>query len=102
MSTHINLIVHTTPAGVAVQVYGPLHAENDAAKVARMMVEFAEPLFMGGKPIVLMGEAEPQIAPAMSRARAALACNCDTRRGDLSLHECQTLRCAMCGGELLA
>jgi hypothetical protein len=56
---HITLDITDTPAGVTIRASGPLHDDSQAAWVARSMVDFAQPIFAGGKPVLLGGEADP-------------------------------------------
>jgi hypothetical protein len=55
----ITLTIKDTPAGVVIDAAGPLHAIGDAPWVARTLIEHAAPLFVGGKPVLLGGEADP-------------------------------------------
>lgn len=95
MTVHINITIQDTPDGVTVRTYGPLHAETEAAFVARTMVRLAAPLFAGGRPVRIIGAdatlvlADPGPTP----------CPC---KNELTRQECETLRCQDCGGSLLA
>lgn len=103
MSVHINLTVQDTPDGVTVRTYGPLHAETEAAFVARTMVRLAAPLFAGGRPVRIVGAetvlvlADPDAPPATPAGTDFCECN-----NDLTVQEVETLRCQACGKGLLA
>lgn len=92
---HINLTVQDTPDGVTVRTYGPLHAETEAAFVARVLLRLAAPLFAGGRPVRIVGAetvlvlADPGVTP----------CPC---KNEPTKQEWETLRCQDCGGSLLA
>lgn len=93
MTNHINIVVQEAPTGaVSVRTYGPLHADTNAAWVARTMIEIAAPLFAGGQAVVLLGDTEPGEASADS------FCQCHS---DLGPRELATLRCNHCGKGLL-
>lgn len=51
--------VTDTDHGVKVDVRGDLDGLSDAAFVARGMVVYAGALFVGGRPVLLAGDADP-------------------------------------------
>lgn len=51
--------ISDTQHGVKVDVQGDLHGFSDAAFVARGVVVFAGALFVGGRPVLLAGDADP-------------------------------------------
>lgn len=93
MTPHLNLVIQQAPTGaVSVRAYGPLHANTNAAWVARSMIELAAPLFVGGYPVELLGDS------AATEASADDFCQCHS---DLGPRELATLRCNHCGKGLL-
>lgn len=96
--TTITITVQATPHGVVVHATGPLHALDDAAWVARSMIEHAAPLFAGGKPVLLGGVADPVQVAGDDEAAESTWCACDH---DLTLQEVETMRCQACGKGLL-
>lgn len=96
MTVHVNLILEDAPAGgVTLRAYGPLRSDgSDAAFVARTMLRLAAPLFAGGRPVRMVGD-----AALVDSDASAEFCNCDN---DLTVQELETLRCAACGKGLLA
>lgn len=99
MTVHINLIIEDAPAGgVTLRAYGPLRSDgSDAAFVARTMLRLAAPLFAGGRPVRMVGDAALVDSDASDEF-----CACDDADKDLTAQEVDTMRCQACGKGLLA
>lgn len=104
MTVHINLTIQDTPDGVTVRTYGPLHAETEAAFVARVLLRLATPLFAGGRPVrivaadtvlVLAEPGAPLGSPCIDM------CQCRSDDADITDQEAATLVCRTCGKDLL-
>ena len=59
----IYIEVTDTPHGVKVDVRGDLQGLSDAAFVARGLTIYAAALFVGGRPVLLGGDADPVALP---------------------------------------
>lgn len=96
MTVHVNLIIEDAPAGgVTLRSYGPLRSNgSEAAFVARTLLRLAAPLFAGGRPVRMVGDAALVDSDASDEF-----CSCDN---ELTVQELETLRCQACGKGLLA
>jgi hypothetical protein len=99
MTVHVNLILEDAPSGgVTLRAYGPLRSDgSEAAFVARTLLRLAAPLFAGGRPVRMVGDAALVGSDASDEF-----CACDDADKDLTAQEIATLRCQACGKGLLA